>query len=219
MRRDIQFNSRVAAATYDESGNAWEIVLQDGGRARAQFLITAIGPLSTPTMPNIQGMESFDGEAYHTGRWPHHHPVTFAGKRVAVIGTGATGVQVIQEVAKTAGHLTVFQRSPNYCAPLLNRPIDAETQLEIKASYPEIFERCRESHGCFLHKTDLRKALEVTPEEREAFYEKLYGEPGFGIWMGNFRDILTDPAANDTISEFIRRKIRERVRILRPPKS
>ena len=211
LRRDIQFNSRVVAATYDESGNAWEIVLRDGGRARAQFLITAIGPLSAPIMPNIQGMESFHGEAHHTGLWPHH-PVTFAGKRVAVIGTGATGVQVIQEVAKTAGHLTVFQRSPNYCAPLLNRPIDAETQLEIKASYPEIFERCRESHGCFLHKTDLRKTFEVTPEEREAFYEKLYGEPGFGIWMGNFRDILTDPAANDTISEFIRRKIRERVR-------
>ena len=114
-----------------------------------------------------------------------------------MIGTGATGVQVIQEVAKTAGHLTVFQRSPNYCAPLLNRPIDAETQLEIKASYPEIFERCRESHGCFLHKTDLRKALEVTPEEREAFYEKLYGEPGFWHLDGELRDILTDPAAND----------------------
>src|SRR5262249_27322035 len=140
-----------------------------------------------------------------------HHPVSFAGKRVAVIGTGATGVQVIQEVAKTAGELTVFQRSPNYCAPLLNRPIDAPTQREIKASYPEIFARCRESHGCFLHKADPRKTFEVTAEERLAFFEKLYGEPGFGIWMGNFRDILTDAAANATISDFVRRKIRQRV--------
>ena len=211
LRRDIQFDSRVARAAYDDARGEWEVALESGGRARAHFLITAIGPLSAPVMPDIPGVESFLGEAYHTGRWPHH-PVGFAGKRVGVIGTGATGVQVIQEVAKTAGHLTVFQRSPNYCAPLLNRPIDAETQREIKASYPEIFERCLESHGCFLHKADPRKAMEVTAEEREAFYEKLYGEPGFGIWMGNFRDILVDQGANDTISEFVRRKIHERVK-------
>ncbi len=211
LRKDIQFNSRVAAAAYDEVETCWEIVLEDGRRARARFLISALGPLSAPTMPNIEGIDRFEGESFHTGRWPHE-PVAFAGKRVAVIGTGATGVQVIQEVAKTAGHLTVFQRTPNYCAPLLNRPIDAETQRTIKASYPEIFERCRQSHGCFIHQADPRKALEVSAEEREAFYEKLYGEPGFGIWMGNFRDILVDPAANDTISDFVRRKIRERVK-------
>jgi len=211
LRRDIVFDSRVASAAYDDARDEWEVALESGERARARFLITAIGPLSAPVMPDIPGVESFLGEAYHTGRWPHH-PVDFAGKRVGVIGTGATGVQVIQEVAKTAGHLTVFQRSPNYCAPLLNRPIDAETQREIKATYPEIFERCLESHGCFLHKADPRKAMEVTAEEREAFYEKLYGEPGFGIWMGNFRDILVDQDANDTISDFVRRKIRERVK-------
>ncbi len=211
LRTDIQFNSRVTAAAYDEAETRWEIATEDGRRARARFLITALGPLSTPTMPNLEGIDSFQGESFHTGRWPHE-PVEFAGKRVAVIGTGATGVQVIQEVAKTAGHLTVFQRTPNYCAPLLNRPIDAETQRTIKASYPEIFERCRQSHGCFIHQADPRKALEVSAEEREAFYEKLYGEPGFGIWMGNFRDILVDQAANDTISEFMRRRIRERVK-------
>ncbi|MEE8301836.1 MAG: NAD(P)/FAD-dependent oxidoreductase, partial [Candidatus Tectomicrobia bacterium] len=163
------------------------------------------------TMPNIDGVDSFLGASFHTGKWPHE-PVDFTGKRVAVIGTGATGVQVIQEVAKTAGHLTVFQRTPNYCAPLHNRLIDVETQRQIKASYPELFEKCRESHGCFLHKADPRNALEVSPEEREAFYQKLYGEPGFGIWMGNFRDILIDPDANDTISAFMRNKIRKRVK-------
>ncbi|MDH3640490.1 MAG: NAD(P)/FAD-dependent oxidoreductase [Gammaproteobacteria bacterium] len=211
LRTDIQFNSRIASATYDESDNCWEIELEGGVRACGRMLITAVGPISAPTMPNIEGVESFQGDSFHTGRWPHE-PVDFTGKRVAVIGTGATGVQVIQEVAKTAGTLTVFQRTPNYCAPLLNRPIDEDTQRHIKASYPEIFAKCRESHGCFMHKADPRSALEVSEEDREAFYEKLYGEPGFGIWMGNFIDVLVDKEANDTISEFVKNKIRERVK-------
>jgi cation diffusion facilitator CzcD-associated flavoprotein CzcO len=210
LRKDIHFNSRVMKAAYVEDENCWGIETDDGVRARARFLITAVGPISAPVMPNIDGIDSFQGASFHTGRWPHE-PVDFANKRVAVIGTGATGVQVIQEVAKTAGHLTVFQRRPNYCAPLGNRPIDEETQREIKASYPEIFATCRETHGCFLHKADPRNALDVSAAEREAFYEKLYSEPGFGIWMGNFRDVLVDQEANDTISEFVRKKIRERV--------
>ena len=138
--------------------------------------------------------------------------MTFAGKRVAVIGTGATAVQAITEIAKTVGHLTVFQRTPNWCAPLHNSPIDAATQARIKATYPEIFALCRDTFGCFIHQADPRNALEVSPEEREAFYEKLYGEPGFGIWMGNFRDVLVNAEANATITEFMRRKIRARVK-------
>jgi cation diffusion facilitator CzcD-associated flavoprotein CzcO len=211
LRRDIQFHSRVTAAHYQEETRRWQVTLQDGSRCGARFLITAIGPLSAPTMPRIEGVETFQGEACHTARWPHE-PVGFAGKRVAVIGTGATGVQTIQEVAKTAGHLTVFQRTPNWCAPLHNSKIDAETQRRIKAGYPEMFARCRETFACFLHTPDPRGTFEVTPEEREAFFEKLYAERGFGIWQGNFRDILTDPKANDAISEFVARKIRQRVK-------
>ncbi len=211
LRRDIQFGARVKSAIYDEAGICWNVELEDGNNAQARFLITAVGPLSAPTMPNIKGRDSFRGESFHTGTWPHE-PVDFTGKRVAVIGTGATGVQTIQEVAKTAGHLTVFQRSPNYCAPLHNSPIEAETQREIKASYPQIFAKCRASHGGFIHKADHRGALEVSPEEREAFLEKLYGEPGFGIWIGNFRDMFTDQKANDAVSEFVIRKIRARVK-------
>jgi cation diffusion facilitator CzcD-associated flavoprotein CzcO len=211
LRRDIEFGYRVAAATYDEAANEWAIESTDGRRARARWLITAIGPLSAPTMPTIPGVDRFRGEAYHTGRWPHE-PVSFAGKRVAVIGTGATAVQAITEIAKTVGHLTVFQRTPNWCAPLHNRAIDAATQARIKSTYPETFAICRESFGCFIHQADPRNALEVSAEEREAFYEKLYREPGFGIWMGNFRDILIDRDANATITEFMRRKIRERVK-------
>src|SRR5262245_2122278 len=211
LRRDITFNARVVSAAYDENANDWEVGLEDGRRVRSRFLITAIGPLSAPTMPAIPGVGDFRGEAYHTGTWPHGK-VSFEGKRVAVIGTGATGVQAITEIAKAVGHLTVFQRTPNWCAPLRNSRIDADTQAKIKASYQEIFARCRDSFGCFIHAADPRNALEVSAEEREAFYEKLYGEPGFGIWMGNFRDVLIDRMANDTITEFMRRKIRERVR-------
>lgn len=211
LRRDIELGCRVAAAVYDEAADEWAVESTDGRRMRARLLITAIGPLSAPTMPTIPGVESFRGEAHHTGRWPHE-PVSFASKRVAVIGTGATAVQAITEIAKTVGHLTVFQRTPNWCAPLHNRPIDASTQARIKATYPETFAICRESFGCFIHQADPRNALEVSPEEREAFYEKLYREPGFGIWMGNFRGILIDRDANATITEFMRGKIRARVK-------
>jgi cation diffusion facilitator CzcD-associated flavoprotein CzcO len=211
LRSDIDFHSRVSAAHYDENTGHWEVTVEDGRRYRTRFLITAIGPLSAPTMPRIEGVETFEGASFHTARWPHE-PVSFAGKRVAVIGTGATGVQTIQEVAKTVGHLTVFQRTPNWCAPLHNGPIDAETQRQIKAGYPEMFERCLKTFACFLHTPDPRGTFEVTPEEREAFFEKLYAERGFGIWQGNFRDILTDRAANAAVSDFVARKIRQRVK-------
>ena len=211
LRRDIQFRSRVAAAFYEEDTRSWGVTLEDGSHFRTRFLITAIGPLSTPTLPRIEGRESFRGESFHTARWPHE-PVDFTGKRVAVIGTGATGVQTIQTIAGSVGHLTVFQRTPNWCAPLHNGKIDAETQQEIKAGYPDMFARCQETFACFIHTPDPRGAFEVSDEEREAFYEKLYGERGFGIWQGNFRDILIDRKANATISEFVARKIRQRVK-------
>jgi len=211
LRRDIQFRSRVVAAHFKEATRSWEITLEDGSRHSARFLITAIGPLSTPTMPRIEGVESFKGASFHTARWPHE-PVSFEGKRVAVIGTGATGVQTIQEVAKTVGHLTIFQRTPNWCAPLHNSKIDKETMEGIKKRYDEIFARCKETHACFVHTIDPRRTFDVMPEEREAFFEHLYASPGFGIWQGNFKDILTDRKANAAISDFVARKIRERVK-------
>ena len=211
LRRDIQFSSRVTAAHWQEATRSWKVTLEDGSCHSTRFLITAIGPLSAPTMPRVEGVETFAGESFHTARWPKQ-PVRFEGKRVAVIGTGATGVQTIQEVAKTAGHLTVFQRTPNWCAPLHNSKIDPETMAKIKAGYPEMFRRCQETFACFLHTPDPRKTFDVTKEEREAFWEKLYASPGFGIWQGNFRDILVDREANAQLSEFVANKIRGRVK-------
>ena len=211
LRRDIQFDSRVTAAHYQDDARRWDVILEDGRHYNTRFLVTAVGVLSAPTMPRIPGVESFRGQSCHTHYWPKE-PVKFEGKRVAVIGTGATAVQTITEVAKTAGHLTVFQRTPQWCAPLHNAKIAQEEMRRIRANYAEIFARCQETYGCFIHSTDPRSALEVTPEEREAFWEKLYGEPGFGIWMGNFRDIMVDRQANALISDFVARKIRQRVK-------
>jgi cation diffusion facilitator CzcD-associated flavoprotein CzcO len=211
LRRDIQFKSRVKKAHYQEDARSWDVILEDGRRYTARFLITAVGVLSAATMPTIRGVETFQGQSCHTHYWPKE-PVRYEGKRVAVIGTGATGVQTITEVAKTVGHLTVFQRTPQWCAPLHNAKITQEEMRRIRSTYSEIFTRCQETYGCFIHATDPRATHEVTKEEREAFWEKLYGEPGFGIWMGNFRDILVDREANALISDFVARKIRQRAK-------
>ena len=210
LRRDIQFKARVAAATYDSGKRCWAIDLEDGSRHTSRFMVTAVGPLSAPTMPRFEGVADFKGQSFHTGTWPKKE-ISFAGKRVAIIGTGASGVQSVQEVCKTAEHLTVFQRRPNWCTPLHNRPIGKEEMEEIRAGYPELFQLCRETAACFVHNIDPRGTFEVTEEERNAFWEERYAGQGFGIWQGNFRDILTDPKANELLSEFVADKIRGRV--------
>jgi len=210
LRRDVQFNSRVAAARWREETLSWELVLESGARHSTRFLVTAIGVLSAAVMPTIPGIESFAGQSCHTQRWPKDG-IEFAGKRVGIIGTGATAVQTIQTIAKTVGHLTVFQRTPNWCFPLNNSKISPEEMRDIRARYPEILARCRETPSCYVHGPDPRKTLEVTPEDREAFWQKLYRTPGFGQWQANFSDMLTDREANALASEFAARKIRERV--------
>jgi cation diffusion facilitator CzcD-associated flavoprotein CzcO len=211
LRKDIQFHAWVKSAVYDEEANRWEVLLASGQRARTQFLIAAVGILSARYTPPFAGIESFHGESYHTGRWPKE-PVDLRGKRVAVIGTGATAVQLIPEIAKEVGHLTVFQRTPNYCAPLRNSLVSAETQRQWKASYPEIHKSCRETPTGFMYDFDPRSALKVSKEERLVLYEELWEQPGFKKWLGNFREIMTDPEINEEFSEFVRNKIRARVK-------
>ena len=218
LRNDIQFDSRVKKASFNDGDNHWEIELDNGSTSQARFLISATGPLSAPQMPNIEGVDSYQGESFHTARWPRDpngfggsKEIDFEGKRVGVIGTGASGVQVIQEIAKTAKELLVFQRNPNWCAPLKNSPISKKEQLEIKATYPEIFKKCSENFGSFLHSPDSRMALETSPEDRKALFDELYAAPGFGIALANFRDIMIDQKANDLVSEYIAGRIRQRV--------
>jgi cation diffusion facilitator CzcD-associated flavoprotein CzcO len=211
LRRDMQFRSTVKAAHWNDAANQWTVTLESGQQARAQFLLTAVGILSAHTLPAIPGRDSFEGPAYHTSRWPHT-PVDFTGKRVGIIGTGATAIQAIPEIAKQAKQLTVFQRRPNWAAPLHNSKISKAEMEEIKSRYEDIYAHCAQTPSWFIHEADPRKTLSVPPAEREAFWEKLYAEPGFGIWMGNFRDIFIDEKANAAISAFIAKKIRQRVK-------
>ena len=210
LRRHIRFNSRVASCVYDEETNRWELEMQDGHRARGQFLITAVGLLSAHYVPDFEGIHEFKGPWCHTGRWPKEG-MDLAGKRVGVVGTGATAVQLITEIAKEVGHLTVFQRTPNFCAPLRNREIDDDEQQIIKANFAEIFRKCMETPGSFMHEFDTRSALEVSHEERMAQYEALWQEPGFKKWLSNFYDVMMPGEANEDYAEFFRNKIRERV--------
>ncbi len=210
LRQHMQFGCKVEAATFDEGGCFWRVRLEDGREFTGRFLLTAIGMLSAATLPRIPGRDSFEGDAWHTYYWPHD-PVELTGKRVAVIGTGATGVQVISEIADKVGELTVFQRRPNWCAPLHNDEIDPADLADIKSSYDEIFEICRRNAGGFLHSPDPRKMRDVPREERLDLWEKIYAARGFSVWMGNFIDVGINPEANAEYSEFIADKIRSRV--------
>ena len=210
LRQYMQFGLTVQSAAYHEPDNEWQVQLSDGRTLRAHYFCTAVGMLSAATPPNIPGRESFEGPAYHTYYWPRDE-VSLAGKRVAVIGTGATGVQVIGAIAPEVKSLAVFQRRPNWCAPLHNSPISASEMADIRKRYDEIFAQCMATPNGFLHGPDRRELAEVPVAERQAFWEELYASPGFGIWLGNFRDVLVDPEANAEFSEFVASKIRERV--------
>ena len=211
LRRDMQFNHKVEAAHFDDANSMWRLKFTNGREMSCRFLITGLGLLSAPTMPRVPGIERFKGPSFHTYYWPHEG-VELAGKRVAVIGTGATGVQVISEIADKVGELTVFQRRPNWCAPLHNRPISEHEMAEIRTRYDDIFEKCLRSPGGFEHEPDRRGFYEVTHEERVALWDRLYDEPGFGIWLANFREIFMDDAANAEFSEYIAERIRRRVK-------
>jgi cation diffusion facilitator CzcD-associated flavoprotein CzcO len=210
LRRSIQFGVRVVGAHFDDTDHCWSVQLDDGTTIRCRFLVAALGPLSIPTVPRYSGMDVFRGPSFHTFDWPHD-PIDLRGKRVAVIGTGATGVQVISAIAEEVGELTVFQRRPNWCAPLGNRPITAKEMEAIRADYQRIFERCATTAGGFIHGTDPRSYFDTTRQERLEFWERVYSSPGFEKWVGNFREIFMDETANAEFSEFVAGKIRERV--------
>ncbi|HTR60943.1 MAG TPA: NAD(P)/FAD-dependent oxidoreductase, partial [Candidatus Binataceae bacterium] len=211
LRKYMQFHCKVESAHFDETSDVWRLKIDDGRELTCRFLVMAVGLLSIPTPPRIKGMENFKGQSFHTFYWPKE-PVEMAGKRVAVIGTGATGIQVIAEIADKVGDLTVFQRRPNWSAPLNNGPISEAEMAEIRARYDEIFKTCARTPGGFEHEPDRRGFYEVSREERLALWDKLYNSPGFAIWLRNFREIFTDEKANAEFSEYVANRIRQRVK-------
>ncbi len=210
LRRDIQFDTHVASAVFDEATNRWNITTDSGEHIVAKFFITGVGCLSIPFTPKFKGIESFQGESFHTAEWPHDG-VDLAGKRVAVIGTGATAVQIVPEIAEETDHLYVFQRTPSHDLPGRNRPLGKEYIEEIKATYKEIWKTAREAPAGFPFQRGPKSALEVTPEERKSAYEAAW-ERGSLSFGATFNDLLLNKEANDTANDFIRSKISETVR-------
>jgi len=212
LRKDMQFNTQVKSAKWQEMSKSWKLIDQSGTSYTSRYIITAMGILNEPTYPVIPGVEDFKGASWHTARWPADSS-SLDGKRVAIIGTGATAIDSIQEIVKTVGSLHVFQRTPNWTAPIRNSKISKEEMAEIRARYPDIFQKCLESYSCFIHVSDPTKVAALgTPEEREAHWEKLYSQPGFAKVLGVSADIATDREANRLYSDFNARKIRARVR-------
>ena len=211
LKRDIQFGSRVIGGEFDEAENVWRVRTSKGTEATARFLIAAVGTLSYTNLPQFKGLERFKGKWCHTSRFPHTG-VDFTGKRVAVVGTGATAVQAIPEIAQQAKHLTVFQRTPNYCVPARNGKVDPEVWKQRKADYDNIVNRIRESFFGQEHYFIPKSALEATPEERERELEKRWDAGGFAFWLANYQDMFFSQEANDVIADYLKRKIRETVK-------
>jgi cyclohexanone monooxygenase len=209
LRRDIQFNTRVTAAHYDEATSRWTITTDQGDTVTAAYCITAVGCLSAPNKPQFPGLENFKGEVYHTGLWPHEG-VDFTGKRVGMIGTGSTGIQATPVIAEQAAHLTIFQRTPNYTLPARNRPLTEQEIADVKARYRELRQSNRESAAGLTF--DMDKApvsiLELSDEERERMFQEGWERGGFAM-IGAFTDVYTSLEANNYIADFVRRKIAE----------
>ncbi len=210
LRRDIQLDTRVRAARWDEKANRWLVETEAGERFAATWLITAVGCLSSANIPRIPGLESFEGDWYHTGQWPHDG-VDFSGKRVGQIGTGSTGIQAVPVIAATAEHLTVFQRTANYSIPAHNAPLTREFKDYVKRSRDPLRKLMQSTPNGHPFAIEDRSVHDLTPDEREAVYEAAWEKGGLQF-RATFRDLLVDKAANDTAAEFLKRKIRQTVK-------
>ena len=210
LKRDIEFNTKVTSAEFDEKTNLWTVHTDNGDPVTARYVITAVGTLTTTNMPKFKGLENFKGKWYHTSRFPHTG-VDFTGKRVGMVGTGATAVQAIPEIAQQAKHLTVFQRTANYCVPARNGKVDPQVVKARKADYENIIKRTRESFFGQEHYFIMKSALEATPEEREAEFDKKWDAGGFAFWLANYQDMFFVEEANELCADYIRRKIRKTV--------
>jgi cation diffusion facilitator CzcD-associated flavoprotein CzcO len=208
LRKDFTFDTKVISLEYDEAANHWTLRTEQGDTVTARYVVSAVGCLSTANRPEFKGADSFQGVSLHTGQWPRE-PVDFTGQRVGIIGTGASAIQAIPVIAQTAGHLTVFQRTPQYTIPAENGPLDQQMIALWKKNYPEWRRRGRESAGGIPYVASTVSALEVSAEERKASFEAGWGAGGFVFGAGIFGDVMVTEEANKTAADFVRGKIDE----------
>ncbi|MGH9016386.1 MAG: flavin-containing monooxygenase [Acidimicrobiales bacterium] len=211
LRRHIRLGARVVSAVYGEQSQAWTVTAADGATVSARFVVAATGVLSVPFFPDVPGRHDFAGASYHTGRWPTT-PVDLAGKRVAVVGTGSSGVQIIPLIAGEVASLTVYQRTPNWCTPLNNGPISPEEQARLRAEFATIKEVLDTSPAGFLHQPHDRRSIDDPPSQRWSYFEKMWRSPGFSKLISHYTDVLFDEQANAEWCEFIAEKTRAAVR-------
>jgi cation diffusion facilitator CzcD-associated flavoprotein CzcO len=211
LRRSIAFDTTIVSATFDERSDRWQLTTDSGQRWSAHFLVEGVGLLSSTNVPSLPGQDTFTGEIYHTARWPRHE-TDFTGKRVAVIGTGSSGVQVITEIAPICGHLTVFQRTPQYIVPARHGPLDPTLLEKIDADYEGYWRGVLASVTAFGFDESAVPATSVSDREREAVFQTAWDSGGgFQFMFATFNDIGTSREANDAATAFVRNKIRELV--------
>ena len=210
LHKHIRLDAPVAQMKWDECARIWTVTLEDGDELTSRFVITCTGALGTPTMPSYEGMNEFEGPSFHSYYWPHE-PLDLTGKRVGIIGTGASGIQIIGDIADKVGALTVFQRRPNWSVPLNNRDITKAEMADIRQRYEEIFAVCAESNGGFDHLPDQRVYENVSVEERRALWDALYDAPGFALLLANFRETFLEAEPNRDLSDYVAERIRARV--------
>jgi len=210
LKRDIVFETKVTDAVWDDDDTAWTVTTDAGDTYTARFLITAVGCLSAPNVPKIEGLDKFQGELYQTGRWPHEE-VDFTGKGVAIIGTGSSAIQAIPVIAEKAKHLYVFQRTANYVVPAQNRPLDPAEADAIKADYPALRDKARATYSGNIFPIGGPSAMAVSEEKRNQEFEHRWQTGGLGL-MGAFQDLQLSEESNETAAEFVRSKIREIVK-------
>lgn len=212
LNKDITFSSRVQEAHWNQAASQWDLLIDHGGytfAAHATYVVFCTGFASRAYVPPFKGIQNFAGRMCHTGFWDDK--IDFQDKRVAVIGTGASGVQVVQAVAAQAKQLTVFQRTPNLALPMGQKPINKERNDEFKRNYEQMVAKMKSTYAGFLYDFDPRKCFEVTDEERLTLYEELYNKGGVYFWLGTFSDVLKNKEANDTAYKFWWEKTRARI--------
>ncbi|AQY66368.1 NAD(P)/FAD-dependent oxidoreductase [Pseudomonas veronii] len=210
LKKDIQFNTRIAAAHFCEESGHWRVTTEAGETINTQYLISCCGMLSAPLSDRFPGQTDFNGQIYHTGLWPKD-PVDFNGKRVAVVGTGATGIQVIQTIAPAVGSMKVFVRTPQYVIPMRNPKYSKEDWEKWGTQFHQLKKRVRETFAGFDYDFDAGPWAEKTPDERQAVLEQLWEDGSLAMWLASFPEMFFDEQVNEVVSEFVRIKMRERL--------